>query len=81
MDEAIERLLEAGARSVAMPGRTHLRLVSLEDLLLLKCLADRPQDRADVVALLSGSPSLDQDVIEKEAAALELELPEALRFQ
>ena len=73
-----ERLVE---RSVAMPGRTHLRLVSLEDLLLLKCLADRPQDRADVVALLAGRPALDQDLIEREAEALELDLPETLRFQ
>lgn len=57
-----------------------VRVAAPEDVVLLKLLADRPQDRADVTAILSAQgEALDRGLIHEEAVALELPLPAALR--
>jgi hypothetical protein len=47
---------------------------------LLKLLADRTQDRADIEAIVAAQTgTLDLALLEHEAATLELELPSELR--
>lgn len=54
-------------------------IASAEDIVVLKTLADRPQDRADVAAILSAQRGvLDVDLVRKECATLEIEPPAGL---
>lgn len=56
-----------------------LRFACPEDVILLKLLADRPQDRLDVQAIIEAQGErLDLAVLHNEAKALQLELPETL---
>lgn len=73
-----ERVIER-ARPVSLLG-ANVRVASPEDLVLLKLLADRAQDRADVEAILDAAgDSLDIELLAAEAADLEVMLPERLR--
>lgn len=73
-----ERVLER-ARPVAILG-AYVAVASAEDLVLLKLLADRPQDRADVEAVVEAvGDDLDLALLAAEAASLEIDLPERLR--
>jgi hypothetical protein len=66
--------------SVVTMGGLTFRVASAEDIIILKVLADRPQDRADVIAIIDAQrDALDRNVLRSEAADLELELPTALR--
>ena len=57
-----------------------IRVALAEDIIVLKTLADRPQDRADVAAIIDAQRDrLDRDLIRRECAALEIDPPEALR--
>lgn len=57
-----------------------VRVASAEDIVVLKTLADRPLDRLDVAAIVeSQGERLDRELIRRECAALEIELPESLR--
>lgn len=57
-----------------------IRVARAEDILLLKLLADRPQDRLDVEAIASAQGArLDRELLRTEATALEVELPPSLR--
>lgn len=57
-----------------------LSVACAEDLILLKLLADRPQDRADVAAIhLQQGARLRKEILRDEAQVLEIELPEGLR--
>lgn len=69
------------ARSRRVPVFGHdVRVAAPEDVLLLKLLADRAQDRADVDAIVAAQgAALDLDLIAREAAELEVALPAALR--
>jgi predicted nucleotidyltransferase len=69
-----ERVI-ARARSLTVLG-LEVQVACPEDVILLKVLADRPQDRADVRAIIEAQADLDWDLLRTEAAALELELPE-----
>jgi predicted nucleotidyltransferase len=67
------------SRPVEVFGR-RVRVAAPEDVLLLKLLADRTQDRADIEAIVAAQTgALDLALLEHEAAALELELPPELR--
>lgn len=67
------------SRRVTVFGH-EVRVASPEDVVLLKVLADRSQDRADVDAIVAAQgEALDLDLIAREAAELELVLPAALR--
>lgn len=66
------RLL-ARSRQVIALGTT-VRVAGPEDIILLKLLADRPQDRADVAAILGANPNLDWGVLRDEADRLGLDL-------
>jgi hypothetical protein len=58
----------------------HILVAAAEDIVLLKVLADRPQDRADVQAIVGAQGArLDLDLIAREAADIELDLPDFLR--
>ncbi|MDP2340273.1 MAG: hypothetical protein Q8O67_04895 [Deltaproteobacteria bacterium] len=64
--------------TVTMDGLT-FRVASAEDIILLKLLADRPQDRADIAAIVDAQRgSLDLVVMRAEAAELGLDLPTSL---
>ncbi len=66
--------------SVVTMGGTTFRVASAEDVIILKLLADRPQDRADIIAIIDAQrDALDRDVLRAEAADLGLELPLELR--
>jgi hypothetical protein len=69
------------ARSILVEALgVHVRVASAEDVILLKVLADRPQDRADVDAIIQAQGvSLDRAVIHQEASALGIDLPAPLR--
>jgi hypothetical protein len=57
-----------------------IRVAAPEDIILLKVLADRSQDRADVEAIVAAQAgSLDLGLLRREAIDLDLALPEALR--
>ncbi len=72
--------LRVVARSHPLPPPLEpLRVVTAEDLVLLKVLAGRPQDRADLASLLANPAlALDAALLREEAAALELDLPAEL---
>ena len=60
-------------------GALTFRVASAEDIILLKLLADRPQDRVDVAAIVDAQRgALDLVVMRAEAAELGLELPTSL---
>lgn len=64
---------------VTMDGLT-FRVASAEDIIVLKVLADRPQDRADVIAIMEAQgDALDRAVLRAEAAELDIDLPAELR--
>lgn len=72
------RVLDRSVVVEALGAR--VRVACAEDVVLLKILADRPQDRLDVEALVEAQGDrLDREVLRREAAALELELPASLR--
>lgn len=72
-----QRLI-ARSHVVTMAGLT-FRVASAEDLILLKVLADRPQDRADVSAIMAAQgAALDLAVLRAEASDLGLDLPTGL---
>ncbi len=54
-------------------------VISLEDLIVIKCAAGRHQDIADVVALLSGSFSVNNDYIIKKLEIMHISLPEEVK--
>lgn len=57
-----------------------VRVASAEDVVILKALADRPQDRLDVAAIVEAQGEhLDRELIRRECAALDIDLPERLR--
>jgi hypothetical protein len=67
------------SRRVVVFGES-VRVASPEDVILLKLLADRSQDRADVEAILDAQRGrLDLDLLERESAVIEVTLPSALR--
>ncbi|MDP2341642.1 MAG: hypothetical protein Q8O67_11850 [Deltaproteobacteria bacterium] len=69
------RRLVARSGVVTMSDLT-FRVASAEDVILLKLLADRPQDRADVSAIISAQgDALDRSLLRAEAADLGLDLP------
>jgi hypothetical protein len=69
-----------GRSSLVTMGALTFRVASAEDIIILKVLADRPQDRADVAAIIEAQgDALDRDVLRAEAADLGLELPVELR--
>lgn len=56
-----------------------VRVAAPEDILLLKLLADRIQDRADVEAIVAAQVgNLDLEVLEREASEIEVALPASL---
>lgn len=66
--------------SVVTMGALTFRVASAEDIIILKVLADRPQDRADVLAIIEAqADTLDRGLLQEEAATLGLELPAELR--
>lgn len=65
-EEAIRR-----ATLVALFDRT-LPIASVEDLLIFKLLADRPQDRADFVALVKANTAVDETYLAARAAEWDL---------
>ncbi len=72
------RVIDRG-RSVMLAG-VAVNVAAPEDILLLKILADRTQDRADVEAIIEAQlPELDLELLHREAERLELELPATLR--
>lgn len=72
-----ERVL-ARARAAEVAGVT-LRVACAEDVIVLKLLADRAQDRADVEAIVAAQGDrLDRDLLLREAGALELDVPAAI---
>lgn len=76
--EYYSRVLDR-SRVVEVLG-TRIRAACAEDIVLLKVLAGRPQDRLDVDAIVQAQGELlDRALIRREAAALEIELPESLR--
>ena len=68
------------ARSRLMDVLGHrVRVAAAEDVLLLKALADRPQDRADVHAIVEAQGDrLDRVLLRQEALDLEIVLPSEL---
>ncbi len=56
----------------------NIRVASPEDLILLKLIADRPQDRVDVQAIIAAQQRLDLEILRCEAVELELTLPPEL---
>lgn len=73
-----QRVIER-ARLVPVFGHP-ARVARPEDVILLKVLADRTQDRADVEAIiLAMGDELDRELLRREARLLELELPLVLR--
>ncbi len=67
------------SRSVQMAPYDALRVASAEDIILMKLLADRPQDRVDVGAIIEAQGVLlDRDCLASEAKALEVNLPDEL---
>jgi hypothetical protein len=57
-----------------------VRVASAEDVIVLKILADRPQDKVDVAAIVAAQGErLDRGLIRRECEALDLELPDSLR--
>jgi predicted nucleotidyltransferase len=59
---------------------TRVRVAGPEDVVLLKLLADRTQDRADVEAIVAAQAGrLDLALLAREAAEIEVELPLELR--
>lgn len=57
-----------------------VRVASAEDIIVLKALADRPQDRIDIDAIVHAQGEhLDRELIRTECVALDIELPESLR--
>jgi hypothetical protein len=57
-----------------------IRVACAEDIIVLKTLADRPQDRTDVSAIVAAQGSLlRRQIVEQECAALEIDLPIDLR--
>lgn len=57
-----------------------VRVAAAEDIVVLKALADRPQDRLDIAAIVEAQGGrLDSDLIRRECAVLEIDLPEQLR--
>ncbi len=68
-----------GRSRAALVLGLEVRVASAEDIILLKVLADRPQDRADVAALIEACRgALDLELLRTEAELLELDLPAAL---
>lgn len=62
--------------SVVTMDAITFRVASAEDIIILKVLADRPQDRADVAAIIEAQgAALDRKVLNDEAAELGLTLP------
>ena len=64
--------------SLVKVGRLQLRLISAEDLIIMKSLARRPRDIADIEGLLTTNPDLDLDHIRhhlREFSSV-LEMPE-----
>lgn len=60
-------------------GQGGLRVAAPEDIILLKLIADRPQDRADVRAIIAAQGGLlDRALLAEEAATQELVLPDDL---
>ena len=73
-----ERVL-ARARDVGVVDMT-VHVASAEDIVVLKIMADRPQDRADVAAILKAQgTALDRDVVRAELAVLGFDVPAELR--
>lgn len=56
-----EEMIERG-REVAI-GSFHLRLPSPEDLIILKAVAHRPKDLADIQAIAASHPEIDKERI------------------
>jgi predicted nucleotidyltransferase len=75
--EYYDRVLE---RSVVVQALgLEIRVASAEDVVVLKALADRPQDRLDIAAIVEAQGEhLDRALIRRECAALDIELPEPL---
>lgn len=69
-----ERVIER-ARTLTVFG-LEVRVACPEDVIVLKLLADRPQDRADVRAIIDANDELDWGLLREEAVSLELTLPE-----
>jgi len=68
------RVIERSVRT--MVWGQGLPVACAEDIVVLKTLADRLQDRADIEAIVaSQGPRLRWALIEQECAALELEAP------
>ncbi|MBP7864937.1 MAG: nucleotidyl transferase AbiEii/AbiGii toxin family protein [Acidobacteria bacterium] len=64
------------ARRVRIPFRgIPLPVISLEDLILLKVLSSRPQDRLDVEALVAAGHPLDRGYLASAARGLGVALP------
>ncbi len=67
------------ARDVEVGG-LRVRVACAEDIVVLKVMADRPQDRADVAAILDAQgEALDRDLVRRELADLGFEIPAALQ--
>lgn len=59
---------------------TRIRVACAEDIVILKVLANRPQDRLDVDAIVEAQAGkLDRALLHEEARALEIDLPPTLR--
>lgn len=73
-----ERVVARAVRAQAL-GLT-LTVARAEDVIVLKALAGRPQDKLDIEAIIkTQAEALDRALMRQEAAALELELPDGLR--
>jgi predicted nucleotidyltransferase len=56
-----------------------LRVASVEDVIVLKTLADRSVDRGDIAAMIAAaSAGLDRELIRRECTALEIDVPPGL---
>lgn len=69
----------ARSRVVDVDGM-RVRVASAEDLVVLKVMAGRPQDTADVAAIVAAQgAALDRDLVRRELADLGFDVPDSLR--
>lgn len=73
-----ERVIERA--QIADVGGMQVRVACAEDIVLLKIMADRPQDRADVAAILDAQGrALDRNLVRAELLDLGFDIPDVFR--